>query len=272
MKVENKIFQILLPLMLIACTPDPGPENNGGEGDGTGEDNGGSTELVPPDEVKSTNLFLIDFFSTLEDEGPFFTQRDPDSAVQHISGGTGKVPVIYMFDRCDFVVGQESPMTKAAYRLGAWQFFAQIEPTTSSTVKGTGILTRYIISDFDGIGTEGVYMSGCVQPVPMKTTTAVCMYTARIDSVDDIQTIADLKSQDLLGESVVVATVANKVKADVVKYIENNMSLRACVYGSEDTELDVLVIVPMSYVCRSIEKSAAVNLPYYRVSIEKWLW
>ena len=38
------------------------------------------------------------------------------------------------------------------------------------------------------------------------------------------------------------------------------------------TELDVLVIVPMSYVCRSIEKSAAVNLPYYRVSIEKWLW
>ena len=182
------------------------------------------------------------------------------------------LPVIYMFDRCDFVVGQESPMTKAAYRLGAWQFFAQIEPTTSSTVKGTGILTRYIISDFDGIGTEGVYMSGCVQPVPMKTTTAVCMYTARIDSVDDIQTIADLKSQDLLGESVVVATVANKVKADVVKYIENNMSLRACVYGSEDTELDVLVIVPMSYVCRSIEKSAAVNLPYYRVSIEKWLW
>lgn len=270
MKVENKIFQLLLPLMLIACTPDPGPENNGGNG--TGGNGGGTVELVPPDEVKSTNLFLIDFFSTLEDEDSFFTQRDPDSAVQHISGATGKLPVIYMFDRCDFVVGQENPMTKAAYRIGAWQFFSQIEPTALSVVKGTGILTRYVISDFDGIASEGVYMSGCVQPVPMKTTTAVCMYTTRIDSEDDIRTIAELKSQDLLGESVVVATVSNDVKTDVVKYIEDNMSLRASVYGSSETELDLLVIVPMSYVCRSIEKETAVNLPYYRVSIEKWLW
>lgn len=270
MKVENKIFQLLFAMMLIACTPDAAPDNDGGEPDGGNGD--ASTGLVPPDEVKSSNLFLIDFFSTLEDEGSFFTQRDPDSAVQHISGATGKLPVIYMFDRCDFVVGQEHPMTKAAYRIGAWQFFSQIEPTASSVVKGTGILTRYVISDFDGIASDGVYMSGCVQPVPMSTATYVCMYTTRIDSLEDIRTISDLRSKDLLGESVVVATVSNKVKKDVVKYIEDNMSLRAGIYGSEDTELDLLVIVPMSYVCRSIEKGMTVNLPYYRVSIEKWLW
>lgn len=270
MKVKNIIFQILLPLMLVACTPVDAPENNGGNG--TGGNGGGTVELVPPDEVKSTNLFLIDFFSTLEDEGSFFTMRDPDSAVQHISGATGKKPVMYMFDRCDFNVGQENPMTKAAYRIGAWQFFSQIEPTASSVVKGTGILTRYVISDFDGMSSEGVFMSGCVQPVPMSTATYVCMYTARIDSLNDIRIIAGHRSQDLLGESVVVATVSNDVKREVVKYIEENMSLRANVYGSEDTELDLLVIVPMSYVCRSIEKGTTVNLPYYRVSIEKWLW
>lgn len=270
MKVENKIFQLLFALMLIACTPDDAPDNNGGEVPG---DNGdGTTELVPPDEVKTSNLFLIDFFSTLEDEDSFFTRRDPDSAVQHISAATGKLPVIYMFDRSDFVVGQENPMTKAAYRTGAWQFFSQNEATTSSLVKGTGILTRYVISDFDGIASDGVYMSGCVQTVPMSTVTKVCMYTTRIDSLEDIKTIASLRSQDLLGESVVVATVSGEVKNDVVRYIEDSMSLRANVFGSEDTKLDLLVIVPMSYVCRSIEKGMAVNLPYFRISIEKWLW
>ena len=255
--------------MLVACTPVDAPDKDGA---GDGGESGDSAGLAPPDEVKSANLFLIDFFSTLEDEGSFFTMRDPDSAVQHISGATGKMPVIYMFDRCDFVVGQENPMTKAAYRIGAWQFFSQNEPTSSSVVKGTGILTRYVISDFDGMSSEGVFMSGCVQPVPMSTATYVCMYTARIDSLEDIRIIAGHRSQDLLGESVVVATVSNDVKREVVKYIEENMSLRANVYGSEDTELDLLVIVPMSYVCRSIEKGTTVNLPYYRVSIEKWLW
>ena len=80
------------------------------------------------------------------------------------------------------------------------------------------------------------------------------------------------KSMKLLNDAVIVALVDNAIKADVVKYVEQTMSLRATTYGSADTKLDVLVVVPPAYVCRSIENGQTINLPYYRVSIEKWLW
>ena len=79
------------------------------------------------------------------------------------------------------------------------------------------------------------------------------------------------RSQKLQGDSVIISLVDNSIKTDVVQYVEQTMSLRTAIFGSEDTKLDVLVIVPAAYVCRSIEKGQTINLPYYRVSIEKWL-
>ena len=80
------------------------------------------------------------------------------------------------------------------------------------------------------------------------------------------------KSKKLLNNGVMVALVDNAIKAEVVEYAEKTMSLRTMTYGSADTKLDVLVVVPQAYVCRSIEKGTTINLPYYRILIEKWLW
>ena len=83
--------------------------------------------------------------------------------------------------------------------------------------------------------------------------------------------IYDARSKKLLDNGVIVGVVANSVKSDVVEYVEKTMSLRALTYGRGDTKLDVLVVVPPSYVCRGIENGKTVNLPYYRVRIEKWM-
>ena len=69
----------------------------------------------------------------------------------------------------------------------------------------------------------------------------------------------------------IVGVVDNSVKSEVVEFVEKTMSLRAVTYGSDETKLDILVVVPPSYVCRGIENGKTVNLPFYKVRIEKWM-
>ena len=251
--------------LLLSCegadpTPEPGP------------DSGKEDVLTPPEDVKSANVFVVDMFSTLEDDGEFFAMRDVASAAQHIAGQSGKRPLIYMFDRADFTVGQSHPLNKLSYTANIYQLFAQHEPTSATVTKGTAMATQYPINVYDGLAKEGAYMSGLTISAPLTTSTPVCVYTSRISSLDQMKQIYQTRSMKLLNNGVIVALVENAIKADVVKYVEQTMSLRAVTYGSGDTKLDVLVVVPPAYVCRSIEAGMTINLPYYRVSIEKWLW
>ena len=265
----KRILEILavLPMMflLLSCEgSDPAPD--------PGTDPGKEDVLTPPEEVKSANVFVVDMFSTLEDDGDFFAMRDVASVAQHIAGQSGKRPLIYMFDRADFTVGKSHPLNKLSYTANIFQLFAQHEPTSATVIKGTAMATQYPINVYDGIAQDGAYMSGLTISAPLTTSTPVCVYTSRVSSLDQMKQIYKAKSMKLLGDAVIVALVDNAVKADVVKFVEQTMSLRATTYGSADTKLDVLVVVPPAYVCRSIESGKTVNLPYYRVSIEKWLW
>ena len=231
----------------------------------------GSEELTPPEEIKSSNVFVVDLFSTLEDEGDFFSIRSIDSASQHISSQSGKKPLVYMFDRADFTVGQSHPFNKLSYSINIYQLFAQQEATKETTTKGTAMATLYPINVYDGIAQEGAYMSGLTVSAPLSTSTPICIYTTKISSLDQMKQIYQSRSKKLLDNGVIVGLVDNSVKADVVKYTQQTMSLRAATYGSDDTKLDVLVVVPPAYVCRGIESGKTVNLPYYRVKIEKWM-
>ena len=265
----KRIFEILavLPMMflLLSCEgtdPTPGPDSGSGNDD----------VLTPPETVKSANVFVVDMFSTLNDDGEFFEMRAVESVAQHISAQSGKRPLIYMFDRADFTVGKSHPLNRLSYTANIYQLFAQHEPTSATVTKGTAMATQYPINMYDGLAKDGAYISGLTISAPLSTATPVCIYTSRISSLDQMKQIYEAKSMKLLNDGVIVALVDNAIKADVVKYAEKTMSLRAATYGSADTKLDVLVIVPPAYVCRSIENGQTINLPYYRVSIEKWLW
>ena len=231
----------------------------------------GSEELTPPEEIKSSNVFVVDMFSTLQDEGEFFSIRSVDSAAQHISSQSGKKPLVYMFDRADFTVGQSHVFNKLSYNINIYQLFAQHEATSATVTKGTAMATQYPINIYDGIAQDSAYMSGLTVSAPLSTATPVCIYTTKISSLDQMKQIYQSRSKKLLDNGVIVGLVDNSVKADVVKYAQQTMSLRAATYGSDDTKLDVLVVVPPAYVCRGIESGKTVNLPYYRVKIEKWM-
>jgi hypothetical protein len=176
-----------------------------------------------------------------------------------------------MFDRADFTVGQSHPLNKLSYNISIYQLFAQQEATTQTTIKGTAIATQYPITVYDGIAQAGAYMSGLTISAPLSAATPICIYTTKINSLDQMKQIYDARSKKLLEKGVIVGVVDNSVKSDVVNYIEDTMSLRAVTYGSDDTKLDVLVVVPPSFVCRGIEAGKTVNLPFYKVRIEKWM-
>lgn len=176
-----------------------------------------------------------------------------------------------MVDRADFTVGQSHPFNKLSYNINIYQLFAQQEATKETTTKGTAIATQYPVTVYDGIAQGGAYMSGLTVSAPLSTATPVCIYTTKINSLDQMIQIYETRSKKLLDNGVIVGLVDNSVKADVVKYAEDTMSLRAVTYGSDDTKLDILVVVPPSYVCRGIENGKTVNLPFYKVRIEKWM-
>jgi len=268
MKARHCIYLLMMISAVLACGKDPTPPVDGGN-DNDKPSEGGLP--VPPDEVNATNVFIVDFFSTLEDDGDFFGKHDVDAASRHIKGQSGKRPLVYMFDRADFTVGTSYPLNKMSYDIGIFQFFAQNKTTGTSVIEGTGIATLYPISKYDGIALESAFMSGCTIPAPLAKATPIIFYTSRIGTKAQMEEIQEAKSNALLGDAVIIGTVKNSVKSEVTGFVEDNMSLRAFTYGSDKTALDLLVVVPASYVCRGVESGNSDGLPYYRISIEKWM-
>ena len=74
----------------------------------------------------------------------------------------------------------------------------------------------------------------------------------------------------MLSNMMIVGTVPCKEVSLIGDYFKS-MSMRVSTLGSEETQKDIIVILPSSYVCRSIECGKHVNMPYYRIYIEKWM-
>ena len=263
-----KRLYIIATLALIAliavssCTPS-NPSSGGG-------DEGGVPSMPePPEQAIDAHVFIVDIFTTLDDES-FFARRDVSVAKEYIRAQQQKLSLAYLFDRADFIVGECHPMTDIALSLGVNQLFAQSASTGEYKTEGTGIITRYPISDYDGIASDGAYLSGFRMSVPVTGTPSIYISTARISSLDQARTIYEARKHRLVSDCVVIGTVASDVRDEVVKFF-NLSSVRAMSYGSADTAYDLLVLCPADYVCRGIEAGKTVNLPYYRVSIEKWM-
>ena len=223
----------------------------------------------PPEQIVGKNVFVIDFFSTLEDDGSFFEMRAASVAASHIAGQTDKRPVMYLFDRADAEAGKSNPAVEIALEVKAQPFFAQ-NRRSSDKVEGTGIVTPYMVSDYDGAAVGEYFMSGCTVPVPLSEITPVCVFTARIDDAAGAGKVFEEKSDRLVRDAVVVGTVSRDAKDELAELLAFGYpTVRVMFYGSEDTEYDLFVLVPGSFVCRSIESLRMVNLPYYRISIEK---
>lgn len=261
--MDHSAAFLLVLAMLGACTPSQNPS----------EENKPDPlpELpAPSEEIKESNVFVIDFFSTLEDDADFFISRDAGVASEYIQAQSGKRSLVYMFDRADYQIGREHAATTIAYNVGAFPYFAQSGSAKAEIIPGTAMVTRYPISDYDGIAKDGVYLSGCTIQLPIALTDKLCIATSFIADETVAEAIFTEKKVRLLSNMMIVGTVPADAANKVQKYFES-MSLRVCTLGSTDSAKDLIVVLPASYVCRNIESGKKVNLPYYRIFVEKWM-
>ena len=265
MSIKSKYLLSMLTIMaMAACTAADKPA------DGDEPTAPDITLPKPPDQVKDTNVFIIDLFTTLEDDGDFFTSRDEGVAADYIRNQQGKMSLVYLYDRADFQPGKQYSLTKVAYDTGSFPYFAQTDLTVDGTIKGTGLITRYPIADYDGFADGTVFLSGCTIQLPITLTDKLCIATASIPDVNAAEKIFKAKKVRMLSNMMIVGTVPCKEVSLIGDYFKS-MSMRVSTLGSEETQKDIIVILPSSYVCRSIECGKHVNMPYYRIYIEKWM-
>lgn len=263
--MKLKTILIFATLLCVACHK---TDNTGG-GSGGDEPSGDYVAPEAPSAVNQSNLFNVDFFTDLQD-APYFTARDYNVAVTHILAQTGKRPLIYMFDRSDFAAGVSYPHVNIAYKCVYNAFFAQ-NKTSGSTNEGTGMVTPYLVSSYDGVGiSDKVYASGCTLPAPLSAMTSICLYTCRIDSVGQIKALVEVRGSVLQNNGCVIGTIRPDAFTGAAEWLKKNFKdFRFVSFATNDTPYVLFVFSPVWYVCRVAEYREVVNLPYYRISIEK---
>lgn len=262
----------MLPLILglslaLACEKKPvNPGGNGGDDPETPVNP--PVEIPePPKDIVQANLFMVDFFSTLDEVG-FFITHDENTVKAHIKAQQAPGPVVYMVDRCDYVAGNLNPMVKLGVELKYRPFFAQTERTGREVTKGTGLLTVDNPVRYDGIATGTAFMSGLSINIPLATPRLVTIYTTRLVSVSRMEEIVGHRSAILKDEAVVIGTVSADIVDGLKKYAAEELGFRMEYFGSGNT-YDVFVLCNPGYVCRSISEGKRDGCPYYRIAIER---
>ncbi|MDY3978919.1 MAG: hypothetical protein SOZ00_02745 [Tidjanibacter sp.] len=260
--MNKRILYCCALIALVGCDP-----SNGG---GTDTPNNGWVPTEVPETINSSNLFLVDFFSDLSSEGNYFKTHDYTVASTHIGEQAGKRPVAYFFDRADYTAGEAYECTKIAYAVKSHPFFAQIEASTETITKGTGIVTPYMVYPFDGFAHNGTFAAGVTLPAPLSKTTQLTLFTMRVEKSSQIEDLVACRADSLRSSGIVIGTIKPELKTAVTDYLKQKFDHYRLSFGDVDaTPYDLFVLMPDDYVCRSVEPLKKVNLKYYRISIEK---
>lgn len=222
---------------------------------------------TPPEQINTLNLYKVCLFSTLSDESLFAT-KSKDVVYDFISNLSGQKPVMFMMERSDFTKGNSLPHLDIACKYKAYSYFYQYEKTSNS-VKGTGIVTRYLANEIDGVANDTLHISGCNISVPVSTSVTLYLYNTRITSKNQIENLISHRKDILQTKGVVYGSISSDIKTDVETYLKKNFKDYRLYYaGEENKKYDLFVLSPVDLVCRGIEKGEKVGIPYYIVSVE----
>lgn len=261
-------------LMALATACGPVPDNGGGNTPGGGNNNNGGDYVAPevPETPVSANLFRVDYFTTLESEGNYFTMRDAGVASQFIGTQAAPNSVAYMFDLCNFTVGQKQPAVQMAYDNKAYSYFLQTGPTMAQTTEGTAVVSRFATSSIVGTnGADGVNISGVKFNVGLSKLATITFYSARLESVEEVEKAVEHFGVSWQNDGVLIASVLADQKEAISQWLAANFEgFRVEFAQSEGTPYDVMVLCPAMMVCRSIEPMKTINLPYWKVTMEKF--
>lgn len=254
---------ILAAVLTFSCSKGSGPHGNAGTDEGP-------VIPVPPEEVDMENVFLVDFMTTLTDES-FLSRYETTAVEQQIKAQTGKKPLVNLIDRMDFEAGTPHPLVQLAKQLSAYPFFAQVAGTGRAMTPGTGILTIYPISDYDGAALEDeTFISGCMLRAPLNPAADIIIYTARLEKEGQLDRIMEARRDRILKNGVLIGTIRKDLVPSLKDRFAKNTDFRLELRSGDGTAYDLFVIASVRFVCRDIaEGSSEDQVDHFRISIEK---
>lgn len=254
--MKNKFLLAIFVLLAISCKKDPvtDPGSTPGGGDKPQEE-----FKIPeaPETAVESNTFVIEYFLSLPSE----------SAISdHILNSKDKRPLLYIFDKVTYTPNQSNALVQAAISSKCYPFFTQAGATSYSGNRGTGFLTRYTISEFDG-ECAGTPFGGPMITTSLKTIINLRMYNCNCSTPKEFTSVVESRKNIIYGDAVTVGIYGGD--AQEMKEISESkvLSMRFDYFKIGDKV--IFSAVQPGYVNRGFEKKSLGGVDYIRIFIEK---
>lgn len=258
MQTSYKIL-LLLILTFVSCNSDKTtiePEDLGYEAPS------------PPTTVNQSNVFTIEFYSSLNNE-PLFKNNDYKSVVDHISGN--KIALAYLFDRSDVEFGNTPSVVDIAWQSKMNSFFIQ-NNVNDERIEGTGMVVRSLINVFEGIAiVDSLYIGGCALFAPLSQPLSITLMSSKIGQNYQLPILTKYIGELFPTNKVIVGTLKNDMEGEMKTYLKYHLkNFRLSFYSPENQQniYKIFFLTPVSFVCRDVTRTMIGNIPMYECKIE----
>ncbi len=221
---------------------------------------------APPAEINTRNVLTVEFYSKLNGE-TLFDNKEYEAIIDHISNNTKTLA--YFLDRSDAVIGETSPAVEIGWKTKTKSFFVQ-NNYTGTSVRGTGILVRPIINNFEGTGIpDTLFVGGCTLMAPLGAAVALTLSTCQLNHEYQfaplVKTLQNLSSNNKL----IVGTIKSEFADDLASYLKFNMKdFRLHQSDEQEKSYQFFVLSPLHFVVREAVFENKTNIPAYKIQIE----
>ncbi len=253
--MKNKLLFALFSLLALSCGKASVTEP------GSGEPGAGPEEeyRIPdaPQNIVEANVFALEYFLALPSEAVISA---------HILEAQEKRPLVYLFNGVQYVPGKSNAIVKAAVSSKCYPFFIQSGETSFSGNGGTGFLTRYSISNFDG-ECAGVPFGGPVVAVSLSTVANITMYSCNCSSPEQLASVVKSRSKTVYGDAVIVGIYGGDAVG--MKEFAEGKALGMRFDSITVGDRVLYSLVQPGYVNRGFEKNTLGGVDYVRILFEK---
>ena len=203
------------------------------------------------------NLFAIEYFVSMP---------TADVISKHITNYKGKKPLVYTFGNSKYVPGKSNELIIAALSSKCFPFFLQAGATSFSGNGGTGFLTKYNISNFDGSCT-GIPYGGPTVPTTLSSTVNIGIYFCNCSKPQQLSDIIISSSKTLYGDAVIFGQYDGDAE-EMKKYAESKSLGMRFDYIIHSGKCFYTLMQP-GFVNRGFETISSEGKDYIKITIEK---
>lgn len=253
-------------LSLCACGSSDPVRPDVPDGSGGGETEGEYHAPDAPDNIQTSNLFRVAYYTNLSQQKLADVGELADEVNllfdEHIASAV-------VLERSDVEIGVAAPHLDLAVKTRSYAFFSQFGDTRD-VMQGSAFLSRTMVTGFDALWNQEVRMSGYQFKIQLVNPAEPMFYTLRWESLQQLESFFALNGEKWGRNRVVMATYPKQLRQDIDKILAVHLrDFRVRFMQSDVADYDLMVLSPLDYVCREFEAHESGKVPYYLITLEK---